>query len=81
MNKKVATPCLIKKKKRKGDSHQGKQVSQQGKGVQTHLGAKRDYLNHEKHQEGLGPEREVRSLKDFREFGNLAQLGCISWDV
>jgi hypothetical protein len=41
---------------------------------QTHLGAKRDYRNHDKHQEGLGPEREERSLKDFGEFGDLANL-------
>jgi hypothetical protein len=30
--------------------------------------AKGDYLNHEEPQEGLGPEREVRSSKDFRKF-------------
>jgi hypothetical protein len=41
-----------------------------------HLGVKKDYLNHEKHQEGLGPKREVRSSKDFEEFGDLA-----IWDV
>jgi hypothetical protein len=45
------------------------------------MGAKGDYLNHEKHQEGLGSEREVRSLKDFEEFGDLEKLGCISWDA
>jgi hypothetical protein len=44
-----------------------------------HLGAKEDYFNHEKHQEGLDPEREVRSPKDIGEFGDLAKLGCISW--
>ena len=38
------------------------------------MGAKGDYLNHEKHYEGLGPEREVRSPKDFGEFGELANL-------
>jgi hypothetical protein len=46
-----------------------------------HLGAKGDYLNHEKHQKGLDPKREVRSLKDSGEFGDLAKLGCISWDA
>jgi hypothetical protein len=45
---------------------------------QTHLGAKGDYLNHEQHQEGLDPKREVRSLKDIGEFGDLEKLGCIS---
>jgi hypothetical protein len=43
-----------------------------------HLGAKGDYLNHEKHQEDLDPKREVRSPKDIEEFGDLAKLGCIS---
>jgi hypothetical protein len=59
-----------KEEKWKGDSHQ----CQQGKGGQTHLGAKGDYFQHEKHQEGLGPKREVRSSKDFREFEDLANL-------
>jgi hypothetical protein len=49
-----------------------------------HLGAKEDYLKHEEHQEGLDPEREVRSSKDFREFGDLAKWdyikGCIISD-
>jgi hypothetical protein len=39
-----------------------------------HLGDKRDYINHEKHQEGLGPERKVRSPNDFRGFGDLTNL-------
>jgi hypothetical protein len=30
---------------------------------------------------GLDPKREVRSPKDFGEFGDLAKLGCISWDA
>jgi hypothetical protein len=29
------------------------------------LGAKGDRLKHEEHQEGLGPKREVTSLKDY----------------
>jgi hypothetical protein len=57
----------------KGDSNQGQQASQQNKRGQTHLGAKGYYLKHEKHQEGLDPKREVRSLKDFGEFGDLAK--------
>ena len=32
------------------------------------LGAKGDHFQHEEHQEGLDPEREVRSPMDF---GNL----------
>jgi hypothetical protein len=65
----------------KGDSNQGQQASQQRKGGQTHLGAKRNNFNHEKYQEGLDPEREMSCLKDFRKFGDLAKLGCISWDT
>jgi hypothetical protein len=65
---------LIKNKKEwKGDSNQGQQVSQQRKGGQTHLGAKKHYFNHEEHQESLDPEREVRSPKDNGEFGDLAK--------
>jgi hypothetical protein len=45
------------------------------------MGAKGNYFNHEKHQEGLDPEREVRSPMDFWEFGDLANLGCISRDA
>jgi hypothetical protein len=45
------------------------------------LGAKGDYVDHEKHQEGMDPKREVRSLKDFMEFGDLAKLGCITWEA
>jgi hypothetical protein len=45
------------------------------------MGSKGDYLNHKKHQEGLGPEREVRSSKYFEEFGDLTKLRCISWDA
>jgi hypothetical protein len=41
-----------------------------------HLGAKENYFNHEKHQEGLDPEREVRSPKDV---GNLESWH--NWDV
>src|SRR5688572_3612624 len=65
----------------KGDSNQGQQASQQGKGGQTHLGAKGDCFNHDEHQEGLDPKREVRSPKDYGEFGYFTKLGCISWDA
>jgi FtsZ-binding cell division protein ZapB len=61
----------------KGDSNHGQQASQQRKGGQTYLGAKRNYFNHEKHQEGLDPKREVRSPKDLS--GNLETWQ--SWDV
>ena len=44
-----------------------------------HLGVKGDNFQHEEHQEGLDPEREVRSLMEFGEFGDLAKYGCISW--
>jgi hypothetical protein len=44
-----------------------------------HLGAKGNYFKHEEHQEDLDPEGEVKSPMDFREFGDLALFGCISW--
>ena len=43
------------------------------------MGAKGNNFNDEKHQEGLDFEREVGSLKDVGEFGDLTNLGCISW--
>jgi hypothetical protein len=39
-----------------------------------HLGAKGNNFNHKKHQEGLDPEREVRSPKDYGKFGDLAKV-------
>jgi hypothetical protein len=65
----------------KGDSNQSQQTSQQRKRGQTHLGAKINYFNHEKHQESLDPESEVRSPKEIGEFGDLVNLECISWDA
>ena len=56
---------------------QGEQASQQW-GL-THLGAKGDHFQHEEHQEGLDPEREMKSPMDFEEFRDLAKYGCISW--
>ena len=43
------------------------------------MGAKEDHFQHEEHQEGLDPEREVRSPMDYGEFGDLTKYGCISW--
>jgi hypothetical protein len=70
-----------KEKEWKGDSNQGQLASQQRKGGQLHLGAKGNNFNHEKHQEGLDSKREVSSPRDYGEFGDLAKLGCISWDM
>jgi hypothetical protein len=43
-----------------------------------HLGAKGDYLNHEKHQEGLDPKREVLRVcfvaKDPKAREHLRQI-------
>jgi hypothetical protein len=82
VDKKVATPYLIKKKKNgKVIAIKAHKQANKGKRGQTHLCAKGDYLNHEKHQEGLDPKREVRSPKDLMGLGDLAKLGCISWDA
>ena len=38
---------------------------------------KKIIFQHEEHQEGLDPEREVRSPMDFRKFRDLAKYECI----
>src|SRR5688572_5977141 len=63
-----------KEKEWKGDSNQGQQASQQRKGGQMHLGAKGNNYNHEKHQEGLDPEREVSRPKEEREIWRLGKV-------
>ena len=70
------TLSLEEEEKCQGGGHQGEQASQQW--GQTHLGAKGNYFQHEEHQEGLDPERKVRSPMDLREFRDLAKYGCIS---
>ena len=47
--------------------------------AQTLLGAKGDHFQHEEHQEGLDPERKVRSPMDYGEFGDLAKCVRILW--
>jgi hypothetical protein len=77
VDKMAATPYLIKKKKN------GKVITikaNKGKGAKC-IWVSKEIISTEKHQEGLDPKREVRSSKDFREFGDLAKLGSISWDV
>ena len=71
------TILVQEEEKWQGGGHQGEQASQQW--GQTLLGAKGNRLQHEEHQEGLDPEREVRSPMDFGEFGDLAKYGYISW--
>jgi hypothetical protein len=39
-----------------------------------HLGAKGNNFNHEKHQEGLYPEREVSGPKVIREIWRLGKV-------
>jgi hypothetical protein len=66
VDKKAATPYLMKNKKNGNMiAIKANKQANKGKGGPTHVGAKGDYLNHEKHQEGLGPKREVRSSKDI----------------
>jgi hypothetical protein len=63
VDKKVVTPYFVKKKKNgKMIAIKANKQANKGRG-QIHLGAKGDYLNHEKHQKGLGFERKVRSPK------------------
>jgi hypothetical protein len=60
VDKKAATPYLIKKKKNEKVIAIKANKQAKRKGGQTHLGAKGNNFNHEKHQEGLDPEREVK---------------------
>ena len=75
---KASTSYLLTKKK--NDKVVAIKVNKQANnGVKRFLGAKGNYFQHEEHQEGLDPEREVRSQMDFEEFGDLAKYGCILW--
>jgi hypothetical protein len=77
VDKKAATPYLIKKKKNgKVIANKANKQANKGKGAKHKLGAKGDYLNHEKHQEGLDPKRKVRSPKDFGEFCDTRVSGA-----
>jgi hypothetical protein len=40
-----------------------------------HLGAKGNYFNHEKHQEGLDPKREVKKSEGLRGIWRLGKIG------
>jgi hypothetical protein len=76
VDKKAATPYLIKKKKN------GKVIAiKANKQANKGKGAKGNNFNHEKHKKGLDPEREVSGPKDVGKFGDLAKLRCISWDT
>ena len=78
VDKKASTPYLLKKKK--NDKVVAIKVNKQANnGAKRHLGAKGDHFQHKEHKKGLDPKREVRSPMDFREFGDLAKNGCISW--
>jgi hypothetical protein len=82
VDKKAATPYLIKKKKNgKVIAIKANKQANKGKGAKRIWGAKGNNFNHEKHQEGLDPEREVSGPKVNGKFGDLAKLGCISWDT
>ena len=78
VDKKASTPYLLKKKK--NDKVVAIKVNKQANnGVKQVLGAKGNHFQHEEHQEGLDPEREVKSPMDIGEFGDLAKFECISW--
>jgi hypothetical protein len=82
VDKKAATPYLIKNKKNgKVIAIKANKQANKGKGAKCIWVPKEIISTMKKHQEGLDPEREVRSLKDLGEFGDLAKLGCISWDA
>ena len=70
------TLSLEEEEEWQGGGHQGEQASQQC--GQMLLGAKENHFKYEEHQEGLDPEREMRSPMDYGGFGDLAKCGCIS---
>ena len=74
------TLSLEEEEKWQGGGYQGEQVSQQW--GQTLLGAKGNHFQHEEHQKGLDPEREVRNPMDSRGIWRLGEvwmhfMGCI----
>ena len=77
VDKMASTPYLLKKKK--NNKVVAIKVNKQANNGVKRFGAKGNHFQHEKHQEGLDPEREVRSPSDIGEFGDLAKFGCISW--
>ena len=82
VDKKAATPYLIKKKKNgKVIAIKANKQANKGKGAKRIWVPKEINFNHEKHQEGLDPEREVSGPKVVEKVGDLANLGCISWDT
>ena len=77
------TLSLEEEEKLQGGGHQGEQASQQW--GQTFLGAKENHFKYEEHQEGLDPEREVRSPFGLRRIWRLGKvwvhfMGCIIMD-
>jgi uncharacterized membrane protein len=81
VDKTTTTLYLIKKKKNeKVIAIKANKQANKGK-MAKHIWVSNEIFRHEEHQEGLGTEREVRSSKDFEEFGDLVKLGCISWDT
>ena len=82
VDKKASTPYLLKKKK--NDKVVAIKVNKQAiNGVKRFWVPKEIISNmktqHEDHQEGLDPKREVSSPMDVEEFGDLIKYGCISW--
>jgi hypothetical protein len=71
VDKKVATPYLIKKKKGKVIAFKANKQANTGKGAKSIWVAKEIISTMKSTKKGLDLEREVRSPKDFGEFRYL----------
>jgi hypothetical protein len=86
VDKKTATPYFIKKKRNgKVITIKANKEANKEKRAKHIWVPKGDYVNHEKHQKGLGPKREVRSPKDYQGIWRLEKIGmyimrCITSD-
>jgi hypothetical protein len=82
VDKKAATTYLIKNKKNgKVIAIKDNKQTNKVKGAK-HIWVPKDIISTMKiTMKGLDSKREVISPKDFGEFGDLAKLGCISWDA
>jgi hypothetical protein len=81
LDKKAATPYLIKKKKNgKVIAIKANKQANKGKGAK-HIWVPKEIISTMKSTKTVGSKREVTSPMNNKEFGDLAKMGCISWDT
>jgi hypothetical protein len=79
--KRYHTILAQEKKNNKVISIKINKQANKGKGAKRIWVPKYFISNMKSTKKSLGPERKVRSPIDFRKFGDLAKLGCVSWDT